>query len=93
MTRLQMLTAVRRGLTNPKNFNPLNPRIDRPHCVIGEIRRVNKNPLLWDTADWHFTFIEMAQLMRASITHPQALSILDAAIKREKKRLARERSR
>lgn len=83
MNPLQILKKVRRGLTPKKNFGGSNAGRNRPHCIIGEWdmigSSINRESL--------FTLKEMRNYLDSDLTHSRALAILDAAIKRQERKL------
>lgn len=86
MTPLQALKKVRRGLTNPENFDAHSPAEHRPHCTIGEWEMVTRGELgdLFHTG-FFFRAERKAMLGFSNFTHRRALQILDRAIKRQEK--------
>lgn len=81
MTTLQFLKKVRKGLTNPKNFDGTTGSAERPHCLIGEWEFQNRKNLTtfrrWDI----LTQRDQDNYTDVRVTHKTVLSILDRAIK------------
>lgn len=86
MTIVQFLKRVRKGITPEKNFCGANGMSERPHCLMGEWDLQALKMKNYPYRDCYLSNYDIELYCSTKITHSQALSILDRAIKREEKK-------